>query len=109
MARIVTHQLQFSLSGVNITILSDLIESVRHDGDQHVQHSDLRKSSRQKEKCKAQSFIRVFRIVLNIKLTKSEQVLVYHHVDKVVIVVICNQIKVWIDEVVQHLDWKTKH
>ena len=54
MARIVTHQLQFSLSGVDITILSDLIEGVRHDGDQHVQHSDLRKSSRQNEEWKAE-------------------------------------------------------
>ena len=66
-------------------MLNNLVERVRHDGNEHVENRDLRNESRKDEDCVAQTRIRMIVKSIDVELTENEQVLIEHCVNHEVI------------------------
>ena len=72
---VVTHDPQLSQSGIVFTLFDCFLECVAHNGDQHVQESDLNHESRDQEK-QVDEHLLIARCPKSIKLELAEAQLI---------------------------------
>ncbi len=67
----IRQKIQFRLDGVHVAIFNDTLKCVAHDGDKHVQHSQLREESCQNEENEAHGSLGFVCKVVHVEFTES--------------------------------------
>ena len=89
-------------------VLSNPVEGVTHDRNEHVQHCDLGEERGQDKKQEAKPVMRLPREVLVVELAENQIVLVHKDVAKRIVQIILNEFLPLVPVEVEHVDGQAK-